>query len=263
VRATLVVPTLNEALSIGKVLSSFRAAADEANRTILRDRPIDWEVLVVDGDSKDGTPEIARAQGATVITERRRGYGRAYKTGFAAAQGEVVATADGDATYPVETIPGFVKKVVDERLDFLTGNRMAYIDRRSMTTEHRVGNWVLNRCVGILYHRFVRGLAERTVVDSQSGFWVFRREILQRVHLSQDGMAFSEEFKLEAVLRGLRVAEVPIRYGERADPPKLQSWRDGIRNLTFLFRKRFEVARELRRGAPVPFAESEGPGAAP
>jgi dolichol-phosphate hexosyltransferase len=263
VRATLVIPTLNEAVSIGKVIRAFRTAAEEANKTLFREAPLEWEILVVDGASKDGTPEIATAEGATVLVERRRGYGRAYKTGFAAARGDVIATADGDATYPVETIPALVKRVVDERIDFLTGNRMAYVDRRSMTTEHRVGNWVLNQTVGLLYHRFVRGLAERTVVDSQSGFWVFRREVLHRVHLSQDGMAFSEEFKLEAVLRGLKVLEVPIRYGERADPPKLQSWRDGVRNLLFLFRKRFEVAREDRRGAPVAFADADGPDAAP
>lgn len=261
-RATLVIPTLNEAVSIAQVLRSFRAAAEEANRTLFRAAPLAWEILVVDGASTDGTGAIAAAEGATVIVERRRGYGRAYKTGFAAAQGEVIATADGDATYPVETVPALVKKILDEGIDFLTGNRMALVDRRSMTTEHRVGNWVLNRFVGIAYHRFVKQLPGGTVADSQSGFWIFRREVLARVHLSQDGMAFSEEFKIEAILRGLRFVELPIRYGERAGPPKLQSWRDGVRNLLFLARKRLQVAREDRRGRPVPFADAEGPGPA-
>jgi dolichol-phosphate hexosyltransferase len=253
-RATLLIPTLDEASSIGHVLRLFRAAATEANRTFFAARPVEWEVLVIDGASTDGTIQAAEAEGARVLIERRRGYGRAYKTGFAAATGEVIATSDGDATYPVETIPAFVKKLQEESLDFITGNRMAYLDRRTMTTEHRIGNRALNLVVDVAFHRFLRELPNGRLQDSQSGFWVFRREILQKVHLAQDGMAFSEELKIEALLRGLRIAEVPIRYGERWGRPKLSSWRDGYRNLRYIFLKRLAVARESARGAPVPFA---------
>ncbi len=259
-RATLVIPTLNEAASIGHVLRLFRTAATEANASIFRDAPVDWEVLVVDGASEDGTAAIAEREGARVIIERRPGYGRAYKTGFAAARGDVVATADGDATYPVETIPGLVKKLLDEGIDFLTGNRMAYLDRRAMTTEHRIGNRLLNSFVAVAYHRYLREIPRRTFEDSQSGFWVFRREVLSRVHLTQDGMAFSEELKIEALLRNLKFVEVPIRYGERWGPPKLSSWRDGIGNLVFLARKRLDVAREARVGVPVAFAKQTDAG---
>jgi dolichol-phosphate hexosyltransferase len=260
-RATLVVPTLDEAESIGHVLRTFRAAAEEANRTVFTPTPVTWEVIVVDGGSTDATVRIATAEGARVIVEPRRGYGRAYKTGFAAAQGDVIATADGDATYPVETIPALVRRLRDEPIDFLSGNRMAYVDRRAMTTEHRIGNRILNLFLRVAYHHYLRDMPGGTLEDSQSGFWVFRREILDRVHLGQDGMAFSEELKIEAMLRGLRVAEVPIRYGERWGRPKLSSWRDGYQNLLFLVRKRLDIAREPMRGEPVPFAH--GPDAVP
>ncbi len=262
-RGSLVIPTLNEAPSIGHVLRLFRQAADEANATIFRDAPIDWEVAVVDGASTDGTAEIAEAGGARVLVERRRGYGRAYRTGLAAARGDVIASADGDGTYPVETVPRLVRKLLDEQLDFLSGNRMPQVDREAMTTEHRIGNWVLNRFLGIAYHRFLRPVPGRRLDDSQSGFWVFRREVLGRVHLTQDGMAFSEELKIEAILRGLRFAEIPIRYHARWGPPKLSSWRDGVRNLLFLARKRFAVAREPRRGPPVPFSSAQENGLPP
>jgi dolichol-phosphate hexosyltransferase len=260
-RATLVVPTLDEAESIGHVLRTFRAAAEAANRTVFASAPVDWEVLVVDGGSTDATARIATEAGARVIVEPRRGYGRAYKTGFAAAQGDVIATADGDATYPVETIPALVRRLLDEHLDFLTGNRMAYVDRRAMTTEHRIGNRILNFFLGIAYHRYLREIPSGTLEDSQSGFWVFRRDVLDRVHLDQNGMAFSEELKIEVLLRGLRVVEVPIRYGERWGRPKLSSWRDGYHNLVFLIQKRLDIAREPIRGEPVPFAH--GPDAVP
>ncbi len=259
-RASLVVPTLNEAASIAHVVRLFRTAAAEANATVFRDDPIDWEVLVVDGASKDGTAAIAASEGARVIVEPRPGYGRAYLTGFAAARGDVIATADGDATYPVETVPLLVRRLLEERIDFLTGNRIAYLDRTAMTTEHRIGNRLLNAFVSLAYHRFLRDVPGRVLADSQSGFWVFRREVLERVHLTQEGMAFSEELKIEVMLRGLRFVEVPIRYGERWGPPKLSSWRDGIGNLLFLVRKRFEVARESRKGAPVPFASGSEAG---
>ena len=260
-RASFVVPTLNEAGSIGHVLRTFRGAAETANASIFGPRPVEWELLVVDGGSTDGTVALAEAEGARVILERREGYGRAYKTGFAAARGEIIATADGDATYPVETIPALVYRLVDERIDFLTGDRMAYIDRAAMTTEHRIGNRVLNLALGFLFHHYLQQMPGGTLRDSQSGFWVFRREVLDRVHIDEDGMAFSEELKIEAILRGLRVVEVPIRYGERWGRPKLSSWQDGYRNLMFLAEKRLDVARETTRGEPVPFAH--GPDAVP
>lgn len=261
-RASLVIPTLNEAGSIGHVVRTFRGAAEEGNRTLFAAEPIDWEVLVVDGASADGTAAVAQKEGARVITEGRKGYGRAYKTGFEAARGAVIATADGDATYPVEEIPRLVRRLLDEGVDFLTGNRLAYLDRRAMTMEHRIGNRVLNGFLGVAYHSYFRGVSGGTLVDSQSGFWVFRRSVLDRVSLTQDGMAFSEELKIEALLRGLKVVEVPIRYGERWGSPKLSSWRDGLGNLLFLFRKRMDVARELKSGIPPPF-RTEPSSAAP
>jgi len=252
-RATLVIPTLNEAPSIAHVLRLFRDAAVEANATIFQGNPLDWEVLVIDGASEDGTAAIAEAEGARVLVERRPGYGRAYKTGFAAARGDVIATADGDATYPVETIPGLVKRLLDEQIDFLTGNRFAYLDRKAMTTEHRVGNQLLNLFLGLAYHRYVSALPGG-LHDSQSGFWVFRREVLSKLRLTSDGMAFSEELKIEAIVHGMRFLEIPIQYRERWGPPKLSSWRDGTRNLLFLAEKRFALARETRSGTPIAIA---------
>lgn len=243
-RASLVVPTLNEAASIGHVLQTFRTATEEANRTLFARDPIDWETIVVDGASTDGTREIAEAAGARVVVERRKGYGRAYLTGFAEAKGDVIATLDGDATYPVEDVPKFVRMLLDEPLDFITCNRLAYLDRKAMTTEHRIGNWVLNRFLQIGYSAYLRSAPGGTIEDSQSGMWVFRRSVLDKVALTQEGMPFSEELKIEVLAHELRMREVPIRYAERWGAPKLSTWRDGRRNLFFLVRKRLQMARE-------------------
>jgi glycosyltransferase involved in cell wall biosynthesis len=190
-----------------------------------------------------------------VVVELRPGYGRAYRTGFAEARGELVATLDGDATYPAEEIPALVRRLMDARLDFVSCDRLTLLDRRAMTTEHRLGNEFLNVFVRVAYHRFLRDAPGRTLRDSQSGMWVFRREILNGLTLTQDGMAFSEELKIEVLSRGYRFEEVPIRYAERWGAPKLSTWRDGQRNLAFLLTKRLAIAREPRRKARLALPE--------
>ena len=251
-RASLVIPTLNEAESIALVLESFRRAAAEANAGVLASDPVDWEILVVDGASTDGTSEIARAQGAQVITERRRGYGRAYRTGFEAATGALIVTLDGDGTYPVDRIGPLVRRLLDDRLDFISGDRLTHLDAKAMTTEHRLGNWVLNTFLRIAYAYYLKDVSGRLIRDSQSGMWVFRRSILPSLALTQDGMPMSEEIKIEAITRGFRFAEVPIPYAERWGAPKLSSWRDGRQNLLFLFRKRLAIARANAQGRRRP-----------
>jgi hypothetical protein len=86
--------------------------------------------------------------------------------------------------------------------------------------------------MSVLYLRWVR--------DSQSGMWVFRRSILEEMDLRSEGMAFSEEIKLEALKnRRIRFGEIAIQYSSRLGEIKLRPWRDGIYNLVFLVKKRF------------------------
>jgi hypothetical protein len=101
-----------------------------------------------------------------------------------------------------------------------------------MSFKHKFGNLVLSLATSILFFRWVR--------DSQSGMWVLRRSILADMKLEADGMAFSEEIKIEAVRnRKIRFGEIAIMYSTRLGEMKLSPWRDGIQNLAFLVRKRF------------------------
>ncbi len=140
-------------------------------------------------------------------------------------------TFDGDGTYPPEEIARLVDALVDRRWDFLSASRFPLSDPKAMGISNRFGNWVLTVAAAVLFFKPIR--------DSQSGMWVFRRAALERMTLTSDGMAFSEEIKLEALLRGLRFGEEHIPYGARIGEVKLQKWRDGWENLTFLVRKRF------------------------
>jgi glycosyltransferase involved in cell wall biosynthesis len=217
-KVSVIIPTLNEAESIGEVIDSI--PKDFA----------DVEILIIDGNSRDGTQDIAKAHGGRVINEPRPGYGRAYKTGFANAKGEIIATLDGDATYPAEEIPDIVKILIDENLDFITCDRLSKLHKRGvMSARHRIGNWTLTFLTNLLF-----GLK---IVDSQSGMWVFRKDILKKFELTDNGMPLSEEIKIEAWSRGLKFKEVPIDYRIRKGEVKLKTWGDGYKNLKFLIRK--------------------------
>ena len=211
---------MNEEKSVGLVIDEVRAAMGHR----------DYEVLVVDTNSKDRTREIASSKGAIVVEEPRRGYGRAYKTGFEKATGEVVATLDADLTYPAADIPALVDMIDAKGLDFITTNRFARMEKGAMSAKHRFGNWVLSTTMRLLFRAKLK--------DSQSGMWVFRKSILPKLVLESDGMAMSEELKAEAY-RKVRSAEVPITYRPRLGDVKLSSWKDGLGNLRFLFHKRF------------------------
>lgn len=222
-KVTIVIPTMNEEASIGEVMDAVNEA--------LKDVEGGYEVLVVDTDSKDRTREIASEKGAKIIDEPRRGYGRAYKTGFERAQGDMVATLDADCTYPAEDLPGLFKMLDEENLDFITCDRLSKLEKGVMSGKHRLGNWILKFTTNLLFSMKIK--------DSQSGMWVFRRKILEKIELTSDGMPLSEEIKIEAWRKGLSAKEVPIIYRMRKGEAKLQSWNDGWRNLKFLFKKRF------------------------
>ncbi|HSA35677.1 MAG TPA: glycosyltransferase family 2 protein [Methanomassiliicoccales archaeon] len=221
---SVIIPTMNEEESIGQVIDSVRLALSGW----------DLEILVVDTNSKDRTREIAAERGAVVIEEPRRGYGRAYKTGFERSRGEFIATLDADCTYPAEEIPALHKVLIDQNLEFITTNRFAKLEEGAMSAKHRLGNFALTFTSNLLFRVKIK--------DSQSGMWVFRREILDRLVLSDDGMPMSEEIKIEA-FRKVRSLEVPITYRKRVGEVKLSSWKDGWKNMKFLFKKRFRRQR--------------------
>lgn len=218
----MIIPALNEEVGIAKTieeipLGKFEQAGLEA------------EIVVVDGGSKDKTKEVAMGKGAKVIIEGRRGYGRAYKTGFEAATGEIIATGDADGTYPFSMVPELIEIMDREDLDFITTNRFGSMEEGAMSPLHRLGNGILN-----LATRLLHGVK---IKDSQSGMWVFRKNILGGMELVSDGMSFSEEIKIEA-FKKFRAKEVPIVYGKRGEEPKkIRSWRDGFDNLLFLLKR--------------------------
>lgn len=217
-KITVIIPCLNEEQGIEQVLRRMPEFVDQ--------------VIVVDNGSTDRTSDVARSFGAEVIREPVRGYGRSYKKGFSNARGDLIVTLDGDHSYPPDAISYLLEAFLHLDIDFLNASRFPVRDSKAMSLKHKLGNWVLSLATSMLYFRWVR--------DSQSGMWVFRRSILNDMVLESDGMAFSEEIKIEALRsRRIRFAEISIQYSSRLGEVKLNPWRDGFYNLYFLARKRF------------------------
>jgi len=169
--------------------------------------------------------------GARVVTELSRGYGRAYKSGFSQATGDIIVTLDGDHSYPIDALSYLLEAFIHCRVGFLSASRLPVLSKTAMSTKHKIGNWILSLTMSLLFLRWVS--------DSQSGMWVFRRAALKKMNLSSDGMAFSEEIKIEAIKnKDIGFREIFISYSQRLGEKKLQPWRDGFQNLIFLFRKR-------------------------
>jgi len=236
-RITVVIPCLNEEKGIVEVLSRMPSFVDE--------------VIVVDNDSTDRTAELARGLGARVIGEKVRGYGRAYKTGLLQAQGDIVVTLDGDQSYPVEAISYLLEMLLRSDVRFLSATRFPLKNEHAMSAKHRIGNKLLSLVMSLLYFRWVR--------DSQSGMWVFERRSLLEMNLISDGMAFSEEIKIEA-MRNPRIGfqEIYVDYSNRVGETKLRPWKDGICNLLFMIRKRFGTRRSSFTATAARKAQHQG-----
>lgn len=220
-------PTLNEEKGVGKTIDSIKRETFKKNNWNL-------EITIVDGRSKDKTIEIAESKGATVILEKEKGYGRAYKTGIPKLTGDIIVTGDADATYPFDEIHKYIKILINEDLDFITTDRFSKLKPGSMNLKHRFGNIILALTLRILFCVNIR--------DSQSGMWIFKKEALdkiQKIKDFNDGMPFSEEIKIEMFTSAnIKAREIPSRLYAREGQVKLESFRDGWRNLKFLFKKR-------------------------
>jgi hypothetical protein len=212
-KVSVIIPALNEAGGIEETLRSI---------------PGEYEIIVVDGCSTDGTQEAAKKAGAKVIIEPERGYGKAIKVGFNAASGDAFVTLDADGTYPAEAVSGLVPLLKD--YDFITTNRFYKMEKGAMPFRNKLGNYILTFFTNALF-----GLKLR---DSQSGMWIFKREVWEKIknNVEADGMAFSEEIKIEAFKNAV-CTEVGIEYKKRKGTVKLNAWKDGLGNLKHLFSK--------------------------
>lgn len=215
---TVVIPTLNEEISIQTCLSKITA--------VFREQGLNGEIIVSDS-SNDHTAEIAISFGAEVIHPQHKGYGAAYLAAFPYIRGRFVVIGDGDDTYDFSQIPFLIEPLKGE-VDMVIGSRFkGDIRPGAMTPLHRyIGNPLLTRMVNSLFNAHFS--------DVHSGFRAIKKEALEKLNLKSPGMEFASEMMVRAKQNGLAIEEVPITYSPRKTPSKLHSFADGWRHIRYV-----------------------------
>lgn len=213
---TVIIPCLDEEATVAKVVGDFRQALPSSR------------IIVVDNDSTDGTSSFARAAGATVVRESRRGKGFAVLRGFQMARdADLVLIVDGDDTYPAEAALTMIGEV-ERGAEMVIGTRLTIPQAGVMSSVHSLGNRLFVALVRLLF-----GVRTK---DLLSGYRVFTRRFLDVAALVAQGFEIEAELSLQALAHGFQVAEVPIAYRARpvSSRSKLNAWRDGRRILIAL-----------------------------
>ena len=193
----VVIPVLNEQENLELLLPSLRQVIDELGLAA--------EILVVDGGSTDGSQRAAEQQGARVISQQERGFGRALLAGFAASTAPFVVTMDADLSHQ----PLFLKDLWRERgeAELVIASRYVEGGRADMGLVRHLSSYVLNRT----YSR-VLGLRLR---DLSSGFRMYRRNILTSLDLQARDFDAQGEILMKLHVQGCRIKEVPFHYRVR------------------------------------------------
>ena len=200
-RVSVVIPTHNEAQSIGRVL------ADLPTELVT-------EVLVVDSNSTDGTPEIASKMGARVLHEPRRGYGRACLTGLAAASSpDVIVFLDGDYSDRPDELTLLLTPIFDGRADITLGSRLGKQNVHGALPWHAAFG---NRVAAVLI-RFLYGLR----ISDLGPFRAGRADVLRGLDLQENTYGWAVEIILKGTLAGFRIVEVPVSYYPRIGKSKI------------------------------------------
>ena len=200
-RVSVIIPTRNEAQAIGCVIGDLPA-------------DLVTEVIVVDNNSTDGTPEIAARMGARVITEPRRGYGQACLTGLAAASApDVVVFLDGDYSDRPAELPRLLAPIVEGRADISIGSRLAGPRTPGALPWHaKLGNWLAASLITKLY-----GLK----ISDLGPFRAARADVLRAVELEETTYGWAVELILKGATQGFRVVEIPVSYHPRIGKSKI------------------------------------------
>jgi glycosyltransferase involved in cell wall biosynthesis len=201
VRVSVVIPTYNEAQSIGRVLADIPAGIVE-------------QVLVVDSDSTDGTAQIALQMGAEVLREPRRGYGRACLTGLAAVNApDVVVFLDGDYSDRPAEMPRLLEPLREGRADIVIGSRLAGERMAGSMPWHAVAG---NRIAASLI-AFINGIR----LTDLGPFRAARYDPLMALGLQEYTYGWPVEMIVKGARRGLRIFEVPVSYHPRIGSSKI------------------------------------------
>jgi glycosyltransferase (TIGR04182 family) len=213
----ILIPTLNEASTIGQLIKDFRQE-DFSN------------ILVIDGNSKDGTGQIAEAEGARVVIQTGKGKGQAMIQAFGIIESSYVVMVDGDGTYLAREARSLLKPILEGKADHVIGNRLENYSPGAFTKLNLVGNRIINLFFDVAYGADLK--------DILSGYRAFTLESVRELELNKTGFEIETEISVECILKKQRVEEVPITYLPRNEKgaTKLNPLKDGFRIGSTIYR---------------------------
>jgi dolichol-phosphate mannosyltransferase len=219
-KVEIIIPTLNEESSIRELIKDIKNYNCIAQNSI----------LVIDGGSTDKTVEICNDENVTVLQQRRKGKGSAMREAVDATDTDVIVFIDGDGTYSINDLNSLLEPVLSDKADMVVGSRvLGNREKGSISKFNYIGNKLFNKTINFSL--------KSNVTDSLSGYRVLRREVFRELILFSDSFEIEVEMTVEALAKGYRVKEIPIKYGKRKESQtKLNPLSDGIKiSKTLLF----------------------------
>jgi glycosyltransferase involved in cell wall biosynthesis len=209
-RVVVLIPALNEEQTIADVVHEFRAACPAAR------------IIIFDNASTDATARRARAAGAEVWYEPRRGKGNVVQAMFRSIDADVYVMVDGDGTYPADRVHDLIRPILDDSADMVIGSRLLRGTHSDFRSLNRLGN--------VFYATLLRRLFGCRITDLLSGYRAFSRRVVKTLPLLGGGFETEAEMTIKAVHRGFRVTEIPVSLVPRpaGSESKIRIVQDGV-----------------------------------
>jgi glycosyltransferase involved in cell wall biosynthesis len=199
---SVIIPAFKEGKTIREVIKEIKEST-----------PFQTQIIVVDGCSNDGTEEITEEENVEMISEPRRGYGKAISTGLAHGNGDIIVIIDADSTYETRDIDRLVSPLIKDEVDICLASRIGGIILPGAM--HGI-NYVGNRVFTMLFNQLYR----QRISDTQAGFRAMTKGALKSLDIKEDGMGISAAVLTQAARNGLKIAEVPTTYKPRNNHSK-------------------------------------------
>ena len=218
-KIAVLVPCYNESKTIEKVVTDFKRVLPDAT------------IYVYDNNSSDGTDEIAKTAGAVVRYEYQQGKGNVIRRMFSEIDAECYLMVDGDDTYPAESAPEMVSKILNDRVDMVVGDRLSstYFEENKRPF-HNFGNSIVRWSINTLFKNDIK--------DIMTGYRAFSYRFIKTFPVLSKGFEIETEMSIHAVDKNMFVENVVIEYRDRPEGSvsKLNTYSDGFKVLMTIFR---------------------------
>lgn len=225
---SIVIPCYNEEKTIEKVILDFKKYLPEA------------KIIVYDNNSTDKSVQLAKNLGIKVMFEKRQGKGNVTKAIFENINSDIYIMVDGDDTYPAEEVSRLLKPILEDKADMIVGTRLEAATNKTLRPLHQIGNRLILGVINLFFRTKFK--------DILSGYRIMNKKLIQSVPLLSSGFEIETELTLQALEKGLRIKEIPIKYRERPEgsESKLRTFQDGSKII-------FTIMSILRDYRPMTF----------